>query len=121
MGDHGYTVIRFRGKLYLAHRLAWFYMTGEWPREQIDHKDGVRLNNKWDNLREATPGQNNMNRTAIGVHKRQRKGRPGWWYCGHIEKDGKRYSCTYRDEGKAIAWRKQKEIELFGEFRKGGI
>lgn len=44
-----------------AHRLAWLYMTGKMPSGILDHIDGDRTNNKWDNLREVTYSQNAMN------------------------------------------------------------
>lgn len=58
----GHRRIKINGKNYWAHRLAWFYMTGNWPKEQIDHKNLNSSDNKWENLREATHGQNNQNK-----------------------------------------------------------
>ena len=47
---------------YQAPRVIWLWVTGFWPQIWIDHKDGDRSNNKWDNLREATPSENQQNR-----------------------------------------------------------
>jgi hypothetical protein len=47
---------------YLAHRLAWLYITGDWPKEEIDHINMIRNDNRWCNLREATHSQNFHNR-----------------------------------------------------------
>lgn len=60
----GYAVIGIDGKLYRAHRLAFLYMTGSFPKHEVDHKDCDRSNNKWENLREATRSQNLANRGA---------------------------------------------------------
>lgn len=57
----GYVQIGFYKQLQLAHRLAWIYMIGKWPNHEVDHIDGVRTNNSWSNLREATPKQNREN------------------------------------------------------------
>ena len=54
----GYLHTRLDGKTVKVHRVIWFYQTGQWPKEDIDHKDGVRSNNRWANLREATREQN---------------------------------------------------------------
>lgn len=53
-----YFTICIDNKNYFAHRLAWLYMTGKWPTGPIDHKDHCGLNNKWQNLREATFSEN---------------------------------------------------------------
>lgn len=57
---HGYRKIVIDYIRYYEHHLAWFYITGEWP-DEIDHKDRVRDNNAFDNLRLATRTQNNFN------------------------------------------------------------
>lgn len=59
-GD-GYRYIVLDGHGYAAHRLAWFYVHGTWPNGQLDHENRVRDDNRFDNLREATPTQNNAN------------------------------------------------------------
>ena len=42
----GYIAIGIDRKHYLAHRLAFLYMTGEWPKELVDHKDTIKINLK---------------------------------------------------------------------------
>jgi len=61
----GYWAIRLPGGRYKAHRLAWFYMTGEWPDEQIDHINHDRRDNSWANLRKVTGSQNQENRKLL--------------------------------------------------------
>ena len=58
----GYRMVRILGVNWLAHRLAWFWMTGRWPTEDIDHINGIKSDNRWCNLREATRAQNIVNR-----------------------------------------------------------
>ncbi|MEJ0093322.1 MAG: HNH endonuclease [Methylocella sp.] len=62
----GYILIRIDGELRYAHRLAWFYMTGEWPDPECDHDDLDGSNNRWKNLRRASSSQNRMNRRSPG-------------------------------------------------------
>lgn len=58
----GYISIGFECRLHLAHRLAWLYMTGEWPSDAIDHRNGNRSDNRWANIRPATWAENAQNR-----------------------------------------------------------
>lgn len=62
---HGQILISINGVLYKAHRLAWLYMTGEWPPEEIDHISRDSTDNRWSNLRLATHSQNTINRTSF--------------------------------------------------------
>lgn len=58
----GYIIIAWgHGNQFSAHQLAWFYMTGRWAKE-LDHKNGIRSDNRWENLRRATRRQNCQNR-----------------------------------------------------------
>lgn len=67
----GYRVIEIDGKAHREHRLAWLYVTGDWPEQEIDHRDLNKLNNRFDNLRPATRSQNTSNKV---VQKNSRTG-----------------------------------------------
>lgn len=56
-----YLLIRINWKLYRSHRLAWLYMHGELPANDIDHEDGNGLNNKLNNLRSVNRSENMKN------------------------------------------------------------
>lgn len=57
----GYIGIKIDGKLYAAHRLAWLHVTGSFPRHLVDHINGIRTDNRFANLRQATNSQNQAN------------------------------------------------------------
>jgi hypothetical protein len=71
-------------KHYRAHRLAWFWMTGEWPPGEIDHENRDPLDNKWKNLRLATRAQNAANmsgkRPSHGLKGAYKSKRSGRWF-----------------------------------------
>lgn len=62
VSNEGYVLIKIGRTRYLAHRLAWLYVTGKWPCGEIDHKDGNRANNAFGNLRDVTKVVNSQNR-----------------------------------------------------------
>ena len=116
-----YRRIRIKGKKYGAHRLAWLYMTGEWPPRQIDHIDGNALNNRFENLRLATPAQNLVNR---GAHKNNKLGIKGVSkfrnkYKAQIQARGQKIhlGCFKTPEEASAAYTKAAE-KYFGVFAK---
>lgn len=70
----GYLRICVDGRDYLAHRLAWLYVHGEWPADQIDHRNGRRQDNRIANLRLASNPENHQNRK---LQRNNRSGHPG--------------------------------------------
>ena len=71
---HGYLHIQLQSRPYKAHRLAWFYVYGEWPKDQIDHINRIRTDNRISNLREVTNKQNQQN---AGKSSHNTSGHPG--------------------------------------------
>lgn len=60
--SYGYRVIKIGGKYLLAHQIVWLLETGSAPDRPLDHIDGDKANNRFDNLRLATAAQNGANR-----------------------------------------------------------
>ncbi len=113
-----YRHVGVHNREYLAHRLAFLYMTGEFPENEVDHKDGDGLNNIWTNLRAVTGLENhkNMRKPAsntsgtVGVYwcKQTRKWQSQISYAGRQVTLGR-----FHDKEDAIAARKAAEV-LYG-------
>lgn len=125
----GYLKVSFRKKKYSVHRLAWLIMTGAWPQQEIDHKDGAFANNKWRNLRLSTHDQNCQNARlrkdnptgvkGVTIKRRRIKSAVYCYYVASIMANGKKKFLGSRktlEEAKAL--REAAEIELHGEFRR---
>lgn len=59
--SHGYVRISIKNRLYCAHRLAWLYIYGEWPKKELDHINRIKNDNRIVNLRESTRSENAQN------------------------------------------------------------
>lgn len=87
-------------KRYSAHRLAWLYMTGIWPENEIDHIDGNPLNNRWDNLREVTGAQNKQNYRRPRIDNKS--GYLGVYLHGKNKNGSDRWRARINLDGKAV-------------------
>lgn len=119
VAHNGYIRIHLWYRRYHAHRIAWLLMTGAWPKEQIDHINRNRADNRFVNLREATAFQNSCNKArkeVQGVYRFPDKARK-FPYRAMIQVKGKRYYLGYfatREEARAAY---QAAVELHhGEF-----
>jgi hypothetical protein len=119
--EFGHITVQVDGGKYLAHRLIWKIVTGNDPVDQIDHKDGDPTNNAWDNLREATRGQNNANSK---LRLTNRSGVKGVWFVARVNRwrasvtmDKKTYNLGYfkslDDAAVSVAQAREK---FHGEF-----
>lgn len=117
----GYIRFMLDERSYMAHRVAWLLKTGEWPDNQVDHKNGIRSDNRWSNLRAATGTQNNANARIYrnntsgfkGViwDKRKQKWRAYIQFRGKVRRLGAHPSREAAGQAYALAAKK-----YFGEF-----
>lgn len=95
----GYVLISVNCKTYYAHRLAVLWMTGKWPSSQVDHKNLIRNDNSWNNLRLATKKTNGMNRDRPSNNTSGYKGvswyKPYAKWRAYINVDGKQRGLGY--------------------------
>ena len=120
-GGHRY--IRVDGRSYMSSHLAWLYMTGKWPVHEMDHRNGIGWDDRFENLREATHSQNLLNQQHIrknnsarlrGVHRNNSKASP--WRAS-IDVNGKRkHLGCFASAIEAHQAYKAASLELCGEF-----
>lgn len=114
----GYHAIKLDGATYRAQRLAFLYMLGRWPDPEADHKNLKKLDNRWDNLREADrvmqmhnqPRRRDNTSGSAGVHWHRRTER----WRAVISTNGKRrhLGSFVSKEAAAIAYAEAKRSML---------
>lgn len=102
---NGYIRIAIDGYQYKAHRLAWLYMTGESPQQQVDHINNQKHDNRWLNLRLASNAENSLNKP---IGKRNTSGVKGVHWS--IEKE--RWLAQLTIQGKKVQIGSFDDIEL---------
>ncbi len=114
-GD-GYLQCTVLSRAYKAHRLIWLWMTGEWPKDEIDHENHIQSDNRWLNLRVTTNSGNMKNRS---LQSNNTSGTPGvsWsrrdrkWRASVRAFGKKLHLGSFSDKSDAIAARKAADIK----------
>lgn len=116
----GYKMVTIDYSRYYLHRLAWFYVHGRWPKNNIDHINRDQTDNRISNLREATHSQNGGNllhkRNASGykgVHLEKRTGR---WFANICVNYRLIHLGTFNTPQEAHAAYEAAARKYFGEF-----
>lgn len=123
--NNGYLRIKVKDVKYAAHRLAWLYMTGNWPKDCIDHIDGNPSNNVFSNLRECSRIENQRNCKKPKNNTSGVKGVFAFnggekWQAG-IGVNGKlKHLGLFDNKEDAIQARINAANEIFGEFANHG-
>lgn len=126
INKYGYRVVRIDSRGYPAHRLAWVYVYGEWPKGKIDHINGIRTDNKIANLRVVTPRENAQNRREHREGQLQGVHLCGNTFTSRIYISGRRYSLgSYLTEKEAHLVYKEAldhldDLEWFDQFKPKG-
>lgn len=117
-----YLVIGFNRKLYQGHRLAWFYMTGVHPPDQIDYINGNPSDNRWQNLRLASHNQNHQNESLRKTNTSGEKGvtfhfQTGKWRA-RVQKNNVRYTSLHNYWWQAVRAVRRRREQLHGEYHR---
>lgn len=115
-----YYTLRYKGHMYLQHRVGWFLHHGTQPPEYIDHINGDGLDNSIANLRAATRSENQCNITVTARSTTGLKGimpvRDGTLFRAEVCVQGKRYQKHSKSIEKLQEWVTMKRQELHGEY-----
>lgn len=122
VGSAGYRQIKIDKKIYLEHRLVWFYVHDCWPTNQLDHINRVKDDNRLCNLRAVSHQENMWNTTKQKINKSgyagvSWKAKIGKWVA-QIGLNGTRRHIGYfdtKEEAHAAYVRAKEELHKIGE------
>lgn len=117
--NRGYRLMCVNYTRFLAHRLAWLYVHGEWPSGEVDHINGRTDDNSIGNLRVVTRLQNTWNsatrsHNVFGMRNIRPKGRK--FLVGFSQNKKRIFHKSYPSLEAAIAARDSMAVSLYGEF-----
>jgi hypothetical protein len=70
INKNGYRYIELDGVAYRSNRLAWFYVHGVWPEHDVDHENGVKSDDRIDNLRDLSHQRNSNHRPRLNKNNK---------------------------------------------------
>jgi hypothetical protein len=116
----GYLYISVKGKTYRAHRLAFLFMLGKFPENQVDHINQVKGDNRWSNLRDVSAAVNSQNRPLFRTNTSGQKGviwnkQVSKWQVQCVVNRITIYGGLYEDRDAAIT----KAISIYSELTTG--
>lgn len=113
---NGYRQIRIDNERYQAHRLVWLYIHGEFPKNDIDHINQIKDDNRISNLRDVAHSENHKNRSlsnnntsgVMGVYWDKRDNK---WLAQIKVNDKQLHLGYFFDKEDAISARKEANIK----------
>ena len=122
---NGYVLIGIDGCTYSAHRLVFLFMTGEIP-EIIDHINGIKSCNKWNNLRKASQSENRLNSKVMSNNALGVKGicwvesRRRYKACVTINNSKNRVRKYFKELEEAVKWLNEMRLIHHKDFANNG-
>lgn len=121
VASNGYMRIGIDGRYYGSHRLVFLYLYGSLPKRKVDHRNGIRSDNRASNLREADDFENARARRIPNTNTSGERGvvwnkKAGMWQAQIGHQNVKHFLGLFDSLGAASAARRKAEQRLYGDF-----